>query len=94
VDECRADNAWDALVLRLIFRLSATGRYRNGENRCLEPSTGEWFLDKNGNGKLDSCSVETRSPVAVRMTTICQRTLLHSLARSGLGESGLSKAIV
>ena len=23
------------------------------------PSTGEWFLDKNGNGKLDSCGVDT-----------------------------------
>jgi hypothetical protein len=23
------------------------------------PSTGEWFLDKNGNGSLDSCGVDT-----------------------------------
>jgi hypothetical protein len=32
-----------------------TGKARIGVFR---PSTGEWFLDKNGNGRLDACTID------------------------------------
>jgi hypothetical protein len=34
---------------------SGTGEVRIGVFR---PSTGEWFLDMNGNGKFDGCAVD------------------------------------
>ena len=40
---------------------NGTGEMRIGVFR---PSTGEWFLDMNGNGKFDGCTVDGLSNFA------------------------------
>jgi hypothetical protein len=45
-----------------MYDLPVTGDW-DGAGKAMvgvfRPSTGEWFLDKNGNGQLDACVVDT-----------------------------------
>ncbi len=58
-DGCRVDKCFGAFGtkgdLPVVGDWDGTGKVRIGAFR---PSTGQWFLDMNGNGKLDSCTVD------------------------------------